>query len=105
MMSVAGDDPALWVNLKTLNASGVAAESSMEDWNAALEDACAKHPNMRVYDWASDARDEWFGEDGIHFTAEGNAARARLIAGALREAFPEGGDPSVPPDSGCLVGT
>jgi peptidoglycan/LPS O-acetylase OafA/YrhL len=104
MMSVAGEDPALWINLKTLDADGFAAESGMQEWNEALEDACAKHPTMRVYDWASDAKDEWFGEDGVHFTAEGNAARARLIAGALREAFPEGGDPSAPPDSGCLVG-
>ncbi|KAA0272314.1 MAG: hypothetical protein EDQ89_08290, partial [Acidobacteria bacterium] len=104
MMSVAGDDPVLWINLKTLNPSGVAAESGMQAWNDALEDACAKHPAMRIYDWAADARDEWFGEDGVHFTAAGNAARARLIAGALREAFPDGGDPSAPSASGCVVG-
>jgi len=104
MMSVAGDDPVLWVNLRTLNPSGLAAESSMQEWNEALEDACVRHPAMRIYDWARDARDEWFGEDGVHFTAEGNAARARLIAGALREAFPEGGDPSAPSGTGCLVG-
>jgi peptidoglycan/LPS O-acetylase OafA/YrhL len=103
MMSVAGEDPALWVNLRTLNAGGFAAEPNMLRWNEALEDACAEHPTMRVYDWASDAEDKWFGEDGVHFSAEGNAARARLIANALREAFPEGGDPALPPESGCLV--
>ncbi len=76
----------------------------MEIWNDALLRACERYPSMRVYDWASDARDEWFGDDGVHFTAQGNAARGRLIADALREAFPYGGDPSVPPASGCLVG-
>ena len=38
---------------------------------------------MRVFDWAALARDEWFIEDGIHFTSPGYQARARLIARAL----------------------
>jgi len=47
---------------------------------------------MRVYDWASDVRDDWFIEDGIHFTSPGYAARAQLIALALAHAFPEKGE-------------
>jgi len=49
---------------------------------------------MRVYDWASDVKDAWFIEDGIHFTSPGYAARSRLIAEALAHAFPAVGGPS-----------
>ena len=34
-------------------------------WNVALYDACERYPNMRVYDWASDVKDDWF-IDGRH---------------------------------------
>ena len=54
---------------------------------------------MRVYDWASDVKDAWFIDDGIHFTTPGYRARARLIADALAEAFPSGGGRSP----GCVV--
>ena len=54
--------------------------------------ACASYPNMRVYDWASDVKDDWFIEDGIHFTSPGYAARAQLIAQALAHAFPAKGE-------------
>jgi hypothetical protein len=47
---------------------------------------------MRVFDWASVARDDWFIPDGIHYTSPGYAARAHLIANALAEAFPASGD-------------
>jgi hypothetical protein len=74
----------------------------MADWDAALLAACARYPNMRVYDWASQVKNSWFIDDGIHFTSEGYAARARLIAQALLQAFPAGGQsPSGTP--GCLV--
>ncbi len=43
---------------------------------------------MRVYDWAAVAEDRWFISDGIHYTSPGYAARARLIAEALTQAFP-----------------
>ena len=46
---------------------------------------------MRVYNWAADVKDEWFIEDGIHFTSPGYAARAQLIAQALAHAFPAKG--------------
>ncbi len=47
---------------------------------------------MRVYDWASDVKDAWFIDDGIHFTSPGYAARAELIAQALAHAFPAKGE-------------
>jgi lysophospholipase L1-like esterase len=64
----------------------------MEKWNEELVLACAAHPNMRIYDWASEVKDAWFIEDGIHFTSPGYAARAQLIAQALAHAFPAKGE-------------
>jgi peptidoglycan/LPS O-acetylase OafA/YrhL len=88
MMATIGDEPVLWVNVKSLVPNGPYAEANMEEWDAALLDGCDRHPHMRVYDWAADVKDEWFIEDGIHFTSTGYAARGRLIADALLEAFP-----------------
>ena len=64
----------------------------MEKWDEELVAACAAYPNMRVYDWAADVKDDWFIEDGIHFTSPGYAARAQLIAQALAHAFPAKGE-------------
>jgi peptidoglycan/LPS O-acetylase OafA/YrhL len=89
MMAVIGDEPALWVNVRTLRRSGPYRASNMDDWNATLLDACDRYPNMRVYDWASDVRDDWFIADGIHFTTPGYRERSRRIARALLTAFPE----------------
>jgi lysophospholipase L1-like esterase len=73
----------------------------MKKWDEELLVACRKYPNMRVYDWASDVKDAWFIEDGIHFTSPGYAARSELIAQALAHAFPASGES----ESGahCLV--
>jgi peptidoglycan/LPS O-acetylase OafA/YrhL len=99
MMSVAGKKPVLWVNVKSTVPSGPYAESNMLEWDEALLQTCPKYPNMRVYDWASDVKDAWFIEDGIHFTTPGYRARARLIADALAAAFPSGGGRSP----NCMV--
>ncbi len=102
MMNTIGDEPVMWVNVRSLVEAGdpYAAEN-MKKWDEELLLACRRYPNMRVYDWAKDVKDEWFIEDGIHFTSPGYAARAELIAQALAHAFPakgesEGGD-------NCLV--
>jgi hypothetical protein len=99
MMSAAGSEPVLWVNVKSIVPSGPYAAVNMVKWDEALLEACPKYPNMRVYDWATDVKDAWFIEDGIHFTTPGYRARARLIADALAEAFPSGGGRSP----GCVV--
>jgi hypothetical protein len=89
MFAVIGDvDPVLWVTPKTLRTSGPYANSHMEAWNADLVAATARHPNLRVYDWASVVQDDWYQRDGIHYTSAGYAERARLIADALAAAFP-----------------
>jgi len=99
MMSVIKNQPALWLNAKSLVSSGPYAESNMQQWNSALEQACTKYPNMRVMDWASVVQDSWFIDDGIHYTSLGYEARAHLIASTLAQAFPDG----APPAPGCVV--
>jgi lysophospholipase L1-like esterase len=111
MMSVIGNHPVMWVNVKSLLATGPYSESDMLAWNAALTRACARYPNMRVYDWASVVKNSWFISDGIHFTSRGYAARAHRIARALAAAFPRGGRRAGTPQAGqqgtpqpaCLV--
>src|SRR5205085_4782348 len=98
MMSVANGEPVLWVDVKSLRASGPYAQTYMQQWNDALRAACARYPNMRIFDWASVAKNRWFISDGIHYTSAGYAARARLIAAALATAFPAAGA-----SPGCVV--
>jgi hypothetical protein len=103
MMDAVDGDPVLWVNVRTLDAAGPYAEANMAAWNRALLAACDEYPNMRIYDWASDVRDDWFIEDGIHFTTPGYAARSRLIASALLESFPANGAVVRTPDQSCVI--
>ncbi len=91
MMSLIGSQPVMWVNVKSLLAAGPYSEADMLAWNAALVRACARYPNMRVYDWASVVKNRWFIPDGIHYTSAGYAARARRIARGLAAAFPDHG--------------
>ena len=102
MMSLIGKQPVMWVNVKSLLTSGPYAESQMQLWDSALTQACARYPDMRVYDWAADAQSSWFIADGIHYTSAGYAARAHLIAQALAAAFPASGH-HAPQRPGCLV--
>ena len=99
MMSAIGGQPVMWVNVKSLEAGGPYAEKNMRLWDEALREACPAYPNMRVFDWAEDARPAWFIDDGIHYTSPGYKARSWLISRALAQAFPEGG----PASPGCVV--
>ena len=100
MMSAIGNQPVLWVNVKSLVTSGPYAEPNMQAWDRALLDACSRYPRMHVFDWASVVRDGWFIDDGIHYTSTGYAARGRLIANALARAFPAAG---YARPRGCVV--
>jgi hypothetical protein len=93
MMAVIGDDPTMWIDVKTLVDSGPWSNANMQLWNATLAEATLRYPNLRVYDWAAVVPEGWFADDGIHYTSEGYAQRARLIADALAALFP------VPPGS------
>jgi peptidoglycan/LPS O-acetylase OafA/YrhL/lysophospholipase L1-like esterase len=100
MIAAIGDQLVMWVNVKSLVTGGPYSEANMQRWNQALIAGCRRHPDMRVFDWASAARDSWFIPDGIHYYSPGYAARARLIADALAEAFPAGAA-----SSSCVVRT
>ncbi|HXS64560.1 MAG TPA: acyltransferase family protein [Streptosporangiaceae bacterium] len=99
MMSAAAGQPVMWVNVRSLVPSGPYSEANMRLWNQALLQACARYPNLRIYNWAAVSRDRWYIPDGIHFTSEGYAARGHLIARALARAFPKAGHSTT-----CLVG-
>ena len=102
MMNTIGNEPVMWVNVRSLVEAGDPySKENMEKWDEELLVACRKYPNMRVYDWASDVKDAWFIEDGIHFTSPGYAARSELIAHALAHAFPASGESEG--GSNCLV--
>ena len=103
MMSTIGDEPVMWVNVKSLVPNGPYAAANMVSWDKALREACDRYPNMRIYNWAADVQDKWFIPDGIHFTSEGYAARGRLIADALLEAFPNTESLKMTDAKDCVV--
>ena len=105
MMETIGEDPVLWINAKTLETTGPYAESHMRDWNRALREACDHYPYMRVYDWASAVRDDWFIPDGIHYSSHGYAERGRLIADALLKAFPNTHPLEMKDADNCVIST
>jgi peptidoglycan/LPS O-acetylase OafA/YrhL len=98
MMRVMGDQPVLWITVKSLLDSGPYSEKNMRHWNRTVVDACVKYPNMRVFDWASLAEESWYISDGTHYTSEGYRHRASLSADALAHAFPASGE-----SSDCVV--
>ncbi|HTU06251.1 MAG TPA: hypothetical protein VMG13_11930, partial [Trebonia sp.] len=88
MMSLIGNQPVLWIEVKSLVPDGPYAEQNMRLWNQALAQESPHYPTMRLYDWPAVVRNRWFIDDGIHYTSYGYAQRARLIADALAAAFP-----------------
>ena len=101
MAIIEPDHPALWTTTRTLHDRGPYQNAHMQSWTQALTQACARHGNMRVYDWASEVQDEWFSKDGIHPGSKGCRERAARMARALARAFPKDGAPPA----GCLVGS
>ncbi len=88
MMALIGRQPVMWVEVKSLLSSGPYAESNMELWNQALQQALPSYPNMRLYNWPAVVQSSWFINDKIHYTSAGYAHRGQDIAEALAEAFP-----------------
>lgn len=87
MMALTNGKPVLWPTVKTLPTATVDgyAPDSMTSFNTALIEATSRHPNLTVYDWASEAADDLFADDGIHYTADGMKLRITKFAEALRE--------------------
>jgi hypothetical protein len=98
MMTVAHGQPVMWVNTHTLLSTGPWSEANMRIWNDDLVKACARYPNMRVFNWAAMDQPGWHISDGIHYTSAGYAIRAAAIAYALAVACPRAGH------STCVVG-
>jgi peptidoglycan/LPS O-acetylase OafA/YrhL/lysophospholipase L1-like esterase len=98
MMATSHGQPVMWVDVISLLAGGPYAEANMEQWNAALRQACPRYPNMRIFGWASLAQPSWFISDGIHYTSAGYAIRGRQIAQGLARAFPAKGH-----SRGCVI--
>ena len=91
MMEIIGDDPVLWVDVKTLKERGPYASENMRP----VQHGAGRRPTPATRRcgcstgrrWSTD---EWFVDDGIHYNADGYAYRAALIADAVAEAFPAG---------------
>jgi len=98
MMQDTRGEPVMWVNVVSLLSSGPYSEADMQKWNSALMQACARYPNMRVFNWAPIPKRSWFISDGIHYTSAGYEKRALYIADGLAEAFPAAGA-----TTSCLV--
>ncbi len=92
MMAVVGDDPVLWVNVKTIKTTGDWANANMVKFDQVLDSNQSRYPNMHIYDWSAVAQDGWFTSDDIHYTSTGSAQRAKLIADALAVQIPAGGN-------------
>ena len=101
LMEPIGNRPVLWLTIKTQRKSGPYRNEESEKWTKALSDACAHYPTMRVYDWASEVKDSWYIDDGIHFTTKGYKERGKRAARALALAFPKDG--VSPPE--CMIRT
>lgn len=98
MLDTIGDDRVLWATATTGRDYGPWDVANMAPFNQALRDAQRDHPNLVIYDWAADARPEWFLEgDLVHYNATGNAQRAARFPLALALAFPEDGETPDPP--------
>jgi peptidoglycan/LPS O-acetylase OafA/YrhL len=103
MMMTIGEEPVMWVNVKSIVESGPYASANMKEWDEALLEGCDRYPHMRIYNWASDVKEQWFIPDGIHFTSEGYAARGRLIADALLAAFPNSHPLEMADRDNCVI--
>ena len=80
MMYAIGGEPALWLTARSLwLVERPYAEDNMQRWNDAVLEACSRYPDVRVFDWAAVARDEWFIDDGISWGRR-CADRQRLSA-------------------------
>ncbi|MFC0313900.1 acyltransferase family protein [Gordonia phosphorivorans] len=89
LMAPLKDQPVLWPTISTnrLNENPAYNNRAMQRFNRALIRACKRYPNLRVYDLSGEVDDSWF-LDGVHFTPEGNAARANKLATALATLYP-----------------
>ncbi|MEP9414231.1 acyltransferase family protein [Gordonia sp. VNQ95] len=94
------DEQVLWPTVITspLNQNPAYNNAAMQRFNKALLRACKRYPNLRLYNWAAEARPDWF-SDGIHYTPAGYIQRAYRFSIALASVFPA----TDAPPQGCLL--
>jgi len=94
-MEIAGPDRTVyWVNVHATrfrqSADVQAADRANSAWiNQQLAEAAARHPNLRIIDWAGFVASQpndvtTYLRDGVHTTDAGGKARNQLIADAIR---------------------
>lgn len=87
-MSAAGRNTTVfWVNLSWTGTNSIAADRD-EELNELLDDARSRHANLTILDWhayAAQQRLDGNHTDGIHYDADGSAARATFIAESLAD--------------------
>src|SRR5215472_6787598 len=91
MMAVAHGAPVMWVNAVSRLTGGYWSMANERAWDHALVSALRTYPNMRIFNWAAQARSGWFLSDGIHYNRVGCQMRAEAIAKAVARAFPMNG--------------
>lgn len=92
--------PTMWLTSRTLRTAGPYRDQGFPALSAALQSACKRYPNLRVFDWRSEVQTSWYlPDDRIHYTTKGYQERAKRIALALANAFPKDGTPAPT----CLV--
>ncbi|MEJ6018963.1 acyltransferase family protein [Corynebacterium sp. H113] len=82
----------LWATATTGRDYGPWDIANMKLFNDALKKKQKKNANLHIFDWATDAKAEWFLDgDLVHYNATGNAERSARFADALAQAFPAKG--------------
>lgn len=94
MDKLKGQD-VLWPTVATNNPSQeYYSSANMAKFNDALHAAEARYPNLKVYDFKPTP--SMFYDDGIHYSAEGTAARNKQFADALAQAYPADAPATAP---------
>lgn len=95
VVDAADGRPVLWVGpaIMPWSSRPYYEPAGAERFTRALVDATARHPDLRVHDWARESRShpDWYlSDDANHNTEAGAVAKARSMAAALTAAFPAG---------------
>jgi lysophospholipase L1-like esterase len=83
VMAVAGERRCVvWANIVRPPYRG----TSYAGYNRALRQEASERENLRIVNWVRMVRrhPEWLGEDGVHVSAAGYRARARVVARHVR---------------------
>ena len=88
MMAVIGDDPVLWVDVKTLWRTARGRTRTCRRGTSSSSPRRRATPTCSSTTGPSVVPDDWFQRDRIHYTSTGYTERARLIADALAAAYP-----------------